>query len=34
VAALAALVGIGFFVRYPERWVEATRAATRPVETP
>jgi glycoside/pentoside/hexuronide:cation symporter, GPH family len=30
VAAVAALVGIAFFVRYPERWVEATRAAARP----
>jgi glycoside/pentoside/hexuronide:cation symporter, GPH family len=34
VAAFAALVGLGFFVRYPERWVEATRAAARPAETP
>jgi GPH family glycoside/pentoside/hexuronide:cation symporter len=34
VAALAALVGIAFFVRYPERWVESTRAAARPADTP
>jgi glycoside/pentoside/hexuronide:cation symporter, GPH family len=32
VAALAALVGIAFFVRYPERWVEATRTGTRAIE--
>jgi glycoside/pentoside/hexuronide:cation symporter, GPH family len=30
VAALAALVGIAFFVRYPERWVESTRGSVRP----
>jgi glycoside/pentoside/hexuronide:cation symporter, GPH family len=34
VAALAAFVGLLFFLRYPERWVEANRAAARPVELP
>jgi glycoside/pentoside/hexuronide:cation symporter, GPH family len=33
VAAVAALVGIAFFVRYPERWVEATRSGARAIET-
>jgi glycoside/pentoside/hexuronide:cation symporter, GPH family len=34
VAGAAAVVGIAVFVRYPERWVEATRAAARPVGAP
>jgi hypothetical protein len=34
VAALAALVGLLFFLRYPERWVEASRALARPADLP